>query len=140
MRTSPERAARDVAVWAESLYLANLLIAPGLAFLALLWLARQAAAQAPLARGHCRQTIAASLLAGLLLGLASGLILLLGGFDQPATWVVLILYFTCCHSALILLGVLGLVKALAGQPFRYPLIGALVERVTARGEAPSGRA
>jgi len=136
MHTSPERAARDIAVWAESLYLANLLIAPGLAFLAQLWLARRPAAQAPLARQHCRQTIAASLLAGVLLVLANGLILLLGGYDQPTTWVVLILYFTCCHSALILLGVLGLVKALAGQPYRYPLIGALAERGAA-GERDS---
>jgi len=68
--------------------------------------------------------------------LANGLILLLGGYDQPTTWVVLILYFTCCHSALILLGVLGLVKALAGQPYRYPLIGALAERGAA-GERDS---
>jgi hypothetical protein len=41
----------------------------------------------------------------------------------PATWVVLILYFTCCHAALVLFGVLGLARAMAGQVFVYPLIG-----------------
>ena len=37
--------------------------------------------------------------------------------------MVVILYFTFIHSSLILLGVMGLVKAMSGQHFRYPLIG-----------------
>jgi uncharacterized Tic20 family protein len=36
---------------------------------------------------------------------------------------VVVLYFTFIHSTLILLGILGLVKALAGQHYRYPLLG-----------------
>jgi uncharacterized Tic20 family protein len=117
--------AREIAVWAESLYLANLLVAPGLAFVALWWLSRQPAAAEPLARGHCRQTLAASIFAGVLLVIVNLLIVLLGGYHQPSTWVVVILYFTTCHSTLILLGVLGLVKAMAGQDYRFPLIGGL---------------
>lgn len=53
---------RRLAIIAESLYLANLLIAPGFAFLGLLWLWRRADVQSlPLARQHLRQTLAASL-------------------------------------------------------------------------------
>jgi uncharacterized Tic20 family protein len=37
--------------------------------------------------------------------------------------MVVILYFTFIHSSLILMGVVGLVKALNGQHFSYPLIG-----------------
>ncbi len=114
----------SVAVQAEALYLANLLLAPGLGFIGLLWLARHHAHDRnELTRCHLRQTIGASIWAGVLLMVVTLLIVLLGGFKNPATWVVLILYFVCCHSALILFGVLGLARAMAGQIYVYPLIG-----------------
>lgn len=115
---------QSLAVAAEVLYLVNLLLLPGVAFLGLLLLWRQAYRDAPpLARCHLRQTLAGSLWAGGLLIGANLAIVLLGGYDQPATWVVAILYFTIFHSSLVLLGVLGLARAMAGQPYRYPLIG-----------------
>ena len=52
-----------------------------------------------------------------------GAILLVGGYDGPNVWTVVILYFTIFHSMLVLLGILGLAKALAGQCWRYPLVG-----------------
>lgn len=114
----------SIAVQAEALYLANLLLAPGLGFIGLLWLARRHAHDASeLTRCHLRQTIVASLWAGVLLMAVTLLIVLLGGFHNPATWVVLILYFVCCHSTLILFGVFGLARAMAGQIYVYPLIG-----------------
>lgn len=115
---------RSLAVMAEALYLTNLLLLPGLTFLVLLavW-ARHRRSAPPLARCHLRQTVAASLWAGALLILANAAILLLGGYRHAGTWVVVILYFTIFHSTLVLLGVLGLAKALAGQPYVYPLIG-----------------
>ena len=51
------------------------------------------------------------------------LILLLGGFDSGYTWMLVVLYFTFIHSSLILMGVFGMVRALNGQHFTYPLIG-----------------
>jgi hypothetical protein len=117
-------ASRRLAVLAESLYLANLLIAPGLGFIGLLWLWRRAHTQSlPLARQHLRQTLVASLWAGALLIGLSALILLIGGLASMWSWVALILYFTFFHSALVLCGMVGLARALAGQPFRFPLIG-----------------
>jgi hypothetical protein len=115
---------QGLAVAAESLYLVNLLLVPGIAFLILLVLYIRHRASAPaLARGHLQQTLAASLWAGLLLVLVNGLILWLGGYDQASTWVVLLLYFTTCHATLVLLGVVGLARAMAGKPYRYPVIG-----------------
>ena len=115
---------QSLAVWAEVLYLSNLLIAPGLAFAALLWLYFKRSADMPaLARCHLRQTISASVWAGVLLVIANLLIILLGGYAAPKTWVIVIIYFTTCHSTLVLLGVLGLAKAMAGQKYVYPLVG-----------------
>ncbi|MCD6705005.1 MAG: hypothetical protein LT080_00945 [Thiobacillus sp.] len=115
---------RTHAVQAETLYLINLLLAPGLAFLLLLGLAyRHRASANPLTRCHLRQTVTASIGAGLLLTVVPAIIVLAGGLDRPTTWVLLVLYVLCCHAALVLLGVLGLSHAIAGKTFVYPLLG-----------------
>ncbi|KHF25152.1 cytochrome c oxidase subunit III [Solemya velum gill symbiont] len=114
----------SLAVAAEGLYLLNLLLLPGAAFLILLLLYFLKVDKAPpLAAAHLSQTMNASLWAGVLLILVVGLILLLGGFDGPWTWVVLITYFTICHASLVILGILGLAQAMAGRCWRYPLVG-----------------
>jgi hypothetical protein len=113
-----------MATLAEGLYLANLLILPGIGFLALvvLWW-RVRGRCPPLASAHLSQTLSGGLWAGVLLVIANGAILLLGGYDGPYVWLVVITYFTVCHAALVMLGALGLAKAMAGQCWRYPLIG-----------------
>lgn len=118
---------QGLAVAAESLYLINLLLLPGLGFLLLLGLYfRCRSSASPLARVHLRQTVSASLWAGALLILANLLIVVLGGYQAAWTWIIVILYFTTVHATLVLLGILGLARALAGQPCRYPLIGTLL--------------
>jgi hypothetical protein len=113
-----------LAIAAEALYLANLLVAPGLAFALLAWLyARRIRAAPPLARCHLRQTLSASLWAGGLLVVVNASILLLGGYRAPYTWVIVVLYFITCHAALVLLGALGLAKAMAGKSYVFPLVG-----------------
>ncbi len=115
---------QGIAVAAEALYLTNLLLVPGLAFVGLLWLWwRHHASAPPLARCHLAQTVAASLWAGVVLVGANVLIVLLGGYDSPNTWMIVIIYFTTVHATLVLLGTLGLARAMAGQNFRYPLVG-----------------
>lgn len=115
---------RRLAIVAESLYLGNLLVAPGFCFAALVWLWFRDGRQAPpLARSHLRQTLAGSLWAGVLLVGLSGLIFLVGGFASMWSWLAVILYFTFFHSTLVLCGMIGLAHALAGRPFVYPLIG-----------------
>ena len=123
-----EKAGQNLAVLAEALYLINLLLLPGLAFAGLLalWLKNKDSAP-PLARQHLRQTTFVSLVGGFLIVTLSGLILALGGLDWEWTWVVLVLYFTCIHSTLVLFGMYGLIKAMAGQVWRFPLIGPPLE-------------
>lgn len=118
---------QGLAVAAESLYLINLLLLPGLGFLLLLWLFfRHRDSAPPLARVHLRQTVSASLWAGALLIFTNLLIVVLGGYQTAWTWIIVILYFTTVHATLVLLGILGLARALAGQPCRYPLVGTLL--------------
>jgi hypothetical protein len=125
----PSDAERDapgstLATIAEALYLLNLLLLPGIAFGLLLWLYRKHVRNAPpLARCHLRQTLSASLWAGALLVLVNGAIIALGGYHAPSTWVIVVLYFTTAHACLVLLGTLGLARAMAGKPYIYPLIG-----------------
>jgi uncharacterized Tic20 family protein len=125
---SEEKAGQNLAVLAESLFLINLLLLPGLTFAALfaLWLKNRNSAP-PLARQHLRQTTFVSLVGGFLIVTLSGLILALGGLDWAWTWVVLVLYFTCIHSTLVLFGMYGLIKAMSGQVWRFPLIGPPLE-------------
>jgi len=113
-----------LAVTAEGLYLANLLLLPAVSFLflAALFLRRKPDTP-PLAAAHIEQTFAASLWAGVLLVAVNLLILALGGYRGVHTWVLVILYFTVCHSTLVLFGIVGLSKALAGQCWRFPVVG-----------------
>ncbi|MGB0127026.1 MAG: hypothetical protein WBP72_05245 [Rhodocyclaceae bacterium] len=119
-----EPAGRRLAITAESLYLVNLMLAPGFAFAVLAWLWFKHRRSAPLlARGHLEQTFRASLWAGGLLVAASTAVVLLGGVRSMWVWVVAILWFVCVHATLVLLGVLGLVAAMGGKPFVFPLVG-----------------
>lgn len=113
-----------LAIAAESLYLVNLMLAPGLGFaiLAILWLKHHRDAPA-LARCHLDQTFFVSLIGGAAIVVASALVIAAGGRDWAWTWVIVILYFTLIHSSLIMLGMLGLAKALSGKLFVFPLIG-----------------
>lgn len=113
-----------LAVVAESLFLINLMLAPGIAFLVLvaLWLRHHDHAD-PLVRNHLRQTVVTSIWGGALLVSISVVIFILGGFDNPWSWVIGVLYFILFHAGLILLGVLGLVRAINGRSWRYPLVG-----------------
>ena len=113
-----------LAIAAESLFLANLLLIPGLGFLLLAALFfKYHRNTEPLALCHLEQTFYASLWGGVLLVVISLLILMLGGYQGAYTWMIVIIYFTICHSSLILIGMFGLSKAMAGRCFKYPLIG-----------------
>lgn len=124
---APESSAvpgQSLAVLAQSLYLANLLLAPGLAFAALLWLWLRHKDTAPLlARQHLHQASLVSLVGGVLIVCLSGAWVAFGGLQSAWTWVVVLTYFVCIHGALVLLGMFALSKAMAGQVWRYPLIG-----------------
>lgn len=123
-----EKAGQNLAVLAEALYLINLLLLPGLAFLLLLGLWLKYRDNAPrLARQHLKQATFVSLWGGVLIVTLTSLFILAGGLDWAGTWVLVILYFTCIHSTLVLFGMYGLIKAMSGQIWRFPLIGPAVD-------------
>ena len=119
---------QTLAIVAEALFLANLLILPIVGFAALWWLWRTRSEAPPLARCHLRQTFFVSLWGGALIAAFSVAFVAVGGLDWAWTWVLVILYFTCVHSALVVCGMLGLARAMAGKPFRYPLLGPRLDR------------
>lgn len=120
----PDDDGRNLAVIAEALYLANLLLLPGIAFAILFWLWRKNRHTASLlARQHLRQATFVSLYGGLLIVSLTAIFLAAGGLHWEWTWVLVIMYFTCVHSTLVIFGMFGLAKAMAGQTWRYPLIG-----------------
>jgi hypothetical protein len=115
---------QSLASIAEALYLMNLLLFPGLAFLVLLYLYYKYRNSAPpLARCHLRQTVSASIWAGIMIGIINVLIIVLGGYDSATTWIVGILYFVSIHALMVFLGALGLAKAMAGQHYHYLFFG-----------------
>lgn len=114
----------SLAVIAESLFLINLLLLPVLAFVLLLFVYWKFHGQTNVVnRNHLQQTVTASLWGGFLLVVINALILLLGGYQGAYTWMIVVLYFTIVHSTFILLGIFGLVKALSGECWKYPLVG-----------------
>lgn len=119
-----ESSGQELAVLAEALYLINLMLAPGIAFCGIAWLwFKHRHTATPLARCHLAQTFFVSLWGGALIVGANAALFLIFGWDWEWTWVFVIMYFTCIHSTLILLGMLGLSKAMAGKPYVYPWIG-----------------
>ena len=113
-----------LSVITEVLYLLNLLILPLIAFVILVGLYQASKNSAGwVALSHMKQAMISSIWAAILLFVVNGIILLLGGYQGPSVWVFVIIYFTLVHSSFILLGVIGLIKALNGEYWRYPLIG-----------------
>ncbi len=113
-----------LAIAAEALFVINLMLLPGIAFLVLmvLWFKHRNHPD-PLVRNHLRQTGWTCIWGGTLLVSTSVGIFVLGGFNNPWSWVIGVLYFTFVHSTLILLGVLGLARAANGRSWRYPVFG-----------------
>ena len=115
---------QTIAVQAEALYLINLLLLPGIGFLLLLMLYfRHRDTTSSLALCHLRQTLRASLWAGFLLIIVNAITIGILGYDTAQSWIIILIYFTLCHASLVLLGTLGLARAMAGKHYHYPLIG-----------------
>ena len=117
---------QDLAVLFESLYIANLLILPVIAFMVLVYFFMARHHQLPaLARSHLEQTISAGLWIAVmfLLGGVSIMIMRLSGIEDVTLWIIVVLVFTMIHATMVLLGIFGLSRALNGHCWRYPLVG-----------------
>ena len=101
------------AVIAWSLYLANLLLLPGLAFVGLLWVWHRYGRSDDLpVRRHVRWTMGLSLTAGLLLVIVPlATVLVFGAGDIVV--MSLLVYFVTAHACCVFPGIFGLAKAMA---------------------------
>jgi hypothetical protein len=117
---------KQLAILAESLYVANLLLIPFLGFIILgfIFLKRHGDAP-PLAQSHLEQTISASIGIAIMFIACAGIIMLLRrwGLEDVGIWMIVVIVFTIIHATMVLLGVLGLAKAMAGKCWRYPVFG-----------------
>lgn len=119
-----------IAVRVQILYLLNLLIIPGIGFVMIyLLLKEHKGTTNTLTRSHVSQAFVASVVVGVLIVGFTLLMLTFGSTDDPYTWMWIILYFTCFHSTFILLGVLGMIKAMASETYRYPLMATIAEKL-----------
>ena len=118
----------NIAILAESLFLANLLLIPVIPFLVLFSLYRKhkpesGSTQESLAFNHIRQTFIASIIAGILIICVVAVFYFVSNISAAITWTIIITYLTCVHSLFVMFGIYGLAKAMGGQNVKFPLIG-----------------
>jgi len=124
-------AGQDFAVLAESLYLANLLLLPVFAFIVLVFLfLKKHGKLPPLAQSHLEQTISAGIWIAVIFFVGGITIMLMRllGIEDVTLWVIVVILFTIIHATMVLLGVLGLAKALSGKCWSYPVVGKPLHR------------
>ena len=94
--------------------LLNLTILPVIGFIALMLIYRKTEPDT-IDYYHARLGIKINLFAAAALFLVSDLMILLGGFNSPWTWVYVISYFTLVHTAFIVYALWALVRAWSGD-------------------------
>ncbi|MCB1645554.1 MAG: hypothetical protein KDI36_08880 [Pseudomonadales bacterium] len=122
---------RRIAIVAETLYLLNLMILPGLAFILLTILFfKYRRSESVVIFSHLRQTMGLSVIGGFSVIATFSFVALFGNTsaDTAMKWMWFVLGFTVIHSSLILTGVYGLVKALNDQPFVFGFLNRKKER------------
>ena len=125
MRSSVERPQQQLAnrlmIVAPLLYLLNLLIIPGIAFLilAVLYVKYKSIDHAE-ARIQLQQNFWASVIAGIAIVGVTGLIILVGGFGSMYGWMVALIYAVSIHACLVLLGAISLARGMNQQSYCYP--------------------
>ena len=92
----------------------NLTFLPVIGFVGLLLL-RPRTSAGHIDRYHVNLGIKLNVFAGVVLLLASGLMIWLGGWDSPWTWVYVISYFTLIHSLFILVATWAMVRSWSGD-------------------------
>jgi hypothetical protein len=94
--------------------LLNLTILPVVSFIALLLIYRKTQ-PGTIDRYHVLLGLKINIIAAAALFLVSALMILLGGFASPWTWVYVISYFTIVHTVFIVFALWALVRAWSGD-------------------------
>ena len=113
----PDQPKNTLALLAEGLYLANLLVLPGLMLLVLIFVFfRHRNSPDHLGRCHLYQTLGMSGWGLLMLG-GGGTLLWFLLHNSSAGISMTLLYLIVIHTGFVLLGIIGLAKAISGQHF-----------------------
>ncbi len=94
--------------------LLNLTVLPAISFVALLLIYRKTEPDT-IDRYHALLGIKINIIAVAVLFLVSALMIILGGFNSPWTWVYVISYFTIVHTIFIIFALWALVRAWSGD-------------------------
>ena len=97
--------------------LLNLTLLPVISFIVLILIYRKTIPDT-IDRYHALLGIKINVIAAAVLILVSVLMILLGGFNSPWTWVYVITYFTLVHTFFIILALWALVRAWSGDTFK----------------------
>ncbi len=97
--------------------LLNLTLFPVISFIILLFIFRKTSPNS-IDHYHALLGIKINIVAAVALFLVSSLMILLGGFDSPWTWVYVISYFTLVHTIFIVFALWALVRAWSGDKLK----------------------
>jgi hypothetical protein len=97
--------------------LLNLTILPVVSFIALLLIYKKTQAN-NIDHYHAVLGIKLNVVAAIALFVVSALMILLGGFNSPWTWVYVISYFTMVHTVFIVIAIWALVRAWSGDTLK----------------------
>jgi len=97
--------------------LLNLTVLPIIGFIVLLLLYKKTAANT-IDRYHAALGIKLNLLAAIALILVSALIVAVGGFNSPMSWIYMVSYFVTVHALFILIATWAVVCSLAGDTLK----------------------
>ena len=97
--------------------LLNLTLLPVISFIFLLLIYKKTQ-DGQIDHYHASLGIKLNLIAAVVLFLVSALMILLGGFNSPWTWVYVISYFTIVHTIFIVIAVWALVRSWSGDKLK----------------------
>ena len=97
--------------------LLNLTFLPGIAFIYLIYNLKKSQTES-IDHYHAVLGIKLNIIAAISLFAVSGLMIVMGGFESPLTWVYVITYFTFVHTIFILIAVWAIVRAWSGQKIK----------------------
>lgn len=113
---------RENVILPSGLYLANLLVAPGIAYVLLIVLLfRFRESENKLFLYHLKASLILATIVGMILiGIPIGILLI--GYFSDLAWMLALTFLVTFHGFSVIFGVYILAKAMANQPFWFPFI------------------
>lgn len=118
---------KRIAVFSEALYLVNLLL-PVIPFLFLLTLYfRHRQHESVVARNHLKQATTGATIATVVFIIANIVVMLFGGYKSITALITFEVYYIVFVPLFLIPGLFGLIRAMSGESYRFPLIGKYAE-------------